>query len=135
MSSRGLRPHFRVAVTDLPADRPPHQRHRKRRGQRAGNRRAREQAEGADGRGALAECFSRFASAHNGPVENRDPAYWVDRALAHKGGGHLSADRGGDRRRRRHRLRQLLPGGKEARRLRSGLQAPGRERARLRSAA
>ena len=41
----------------------------------------------ADGLGALADCFSTFRSAHNGPVENRDPAFWVDRALAHEGEG------------------------------------------------
>ena len=83
----GLRPHFRVAITDLPAAGLPTGDVAKGEVSElaAGELDNREMS--ADGLGAVADCFSRFASAHNGPVEKRDPAYWVDRALAHEGEG------------------------------------------------
>jgi predicted acetyltransferase len=98
----GLRPHFRVAITDLPATGLPTSDAGKGEvselatgelaiGELATGELATRELENrvlsADGLGALADCFSRFASAHNGPVENRDPAWWADRALAHKGEG------------------------------------------------
>jgi predicted acetyltransferase len=80
----GLRPYFRVALPDLPAlglpalglptpggpnrDVP-----------------ARELEPGQIGQ--VMRCFSRFASAHNGPVESADPAYWERRVLAYEGEG------------------------------------------------
>ena len=78
----GLRPHFRVAIRDLPAGRLP-----------VDLGESREISEVAVGTMSeaevheLAQCFSRSASLHNGPVESDDRAYWVDHALAHQGEG------------------------------------------------
>jgi predicted acetyltransferase len=78
----GLRPHFRVALTDLPtslatvAEAPEN-----------GNTEPAVRQMGEGDLGAVMQCFSRFASVHNGPVEAGEPAYWEDRALAHKGEG------------------------------------------------
>jgi predicted acetyltransferase len=35
----------------------------------------------------LADCFSRFAVAHNGPVQSADTTWWTSHVLAHKGDG------------------------------------------------
>jgi predicted acetyltransferase len=71
----GVRLQFRAPVSDLPA------------GGRSGNR-----GEGSE-RGdlrqmdatdldAVMKCFSRFASAHNGPVQSPDRDWWSDHMLA-----------------------------------------------------
>jgi predicted acetyltransferase len=83
----GLRPHFRVAITDLPAAGLPTSDLAKGEVSELATGEPENTEMSANDLAALADCFSRFASAHNGPVENRDPAYWVDRALAHKGEG------------------------------------------------
>jgi len=77
----GLRPEFRVAVTDIPS---------KRLGTPEDTAGAAEAEVTELGPGAIDDvmaCFSRFASGHNGPVEAADPAYWGDRVLAHDGEG------------------------------------------------
>ena len=62
----GLRPRFHVSVAELPAAR--------------GHVR-----EMADGEVAeVMDCFSRFASGHNGPVDVREPSYWATRVLAQR---------------------------------------------------
>ena len=102
----GLRPHFRVAITDLPVS------GRAARGLPVGPGDSREISEVPGTREMpeihevpeirevplatmsqadvqeLVECFSRSASLHNGPVQSDDRAYWADHALAHKGEGN-----------------------------------------------
>jgi len=65
----GLRPQFRASVADLPPAR----------GE------LREPAE--DELDKVIGCFSRYASAHNGPVEVLDPGYWADLVLGQRGDG------------------------------------------------
>ena len=78
----GFRPHFRVAITDLPAA-----------GLGAGHTTNAEVHElsvrelNMDELRALMTCFSGFARRFNGPVETADPGFWVDRSLAHAGEG------------------------------------------------
>jgi predicted acetyltransferase len=78
----GFRPHFRFAITDLPTP-----------GLPLGTGTNYEIGEVSVSTmsetelNQVAQCFSRFASLHNGPVESSDRAYWVDHALAHKGEG------------------------------------------------
>jgi predicted acetyltransferase len=74
----GLRPHFRVALTHLPAS-PATMAGEPENGKTG--LAVRQMGEGE--LGAVMQCFSRFASVHNGPVEAVDPAYWEDRVLAH----------------------------------------------------
>lgn len=65
----GLRPRFSAPVADLPSSRG-------------------EVAEMAEGDiSAVMACFSRYASAHTGPVESADPSRWASHILAHKGEG------------------------------------------------
>jgi predicted acetyltransferase len=69
----GLRLQFRAPISDLPASR--------------GSSDVR-QMEASD-LDAVMECFSRFASAHNGPVQSPDRDWWHDHVLAPKGGKDL----------------------------------------------
>jgi predicted acetyltransferase len=78
----GARPHFRVALTDLQAS-PATVTATPRNEGRELVVRPMEEGE----LGAVMQCFSRFASVHNGPVEATDPPYWEDRVLAHNGEG------------------------------------------------
>ena len=64
----GLRPIFHVSVEELPAAR--------------GH--VRELADSEVGE--VMDCFSRFASGHNGPVDVREPAYWATLVLAQRAG-------------------------------------------------
>jgi predicted acetyltransferase len=66
----GVRPKFRVPLAELPATK--------------GD--VRQLAD--DEVDQVMECFSRFARAHNGPVEVRDPACWADHVFGHKGEGN-----------------------------------------------
>ena len=77
----GFRPRFRVAVTDLPPIGPGPG------GAKTDGAGAAARAIGKGEIGEVMKCYSRFASAHNGPVEVADPAYWVDHMLAHDGEG------------------------------------------------
>lgn len=65
----GLRPEFRAPVTDLPVS-------------KVG---VREMAVGEMAQ--VMACYSRYAAAHNGPVESSAPAHWADHILAHQGEG------------------------------------------------
>jgi predicted acetyltransferase len=73
----GVRLQFSAPVSDLPA------------GDRSGNRGERgergdvRQMEATD-LDAVTNCFSRFASAHNGPVQSPDRDWWHDHVLAPK---------------------------------------------------
>jgi predicted acetyltransferase len=64
----GLRLQFTAPVSDVPASR--------------GSSEVR-QMQPSD-LGAVMECFSRFASAHNGPVQSPDPDWWQDHVLSPK---------------------------------------------------
>jgi GNAT superfamily N-acetyltransferase len=65
----GLRPGFRAPVADVPAARA-------------------EVAEmGSTDLDGVIACFSRFAAAHNGPVQATDRARWETDVLAHQGEG------------------------------------------------
>ena len=78
----GFRPHFRAAIADLPAA-----------GLPGGNTTNAEVSElsvremNKNEIGEVMTCFSKFARRFNGPVETADPAFWVDRSLAHAGEG------------------------------------------------
>ncbi len=65
----GLRPQFRVLLTDLPAAR----------GE------VRELSEGE--LGEVVKCFERFAVHHNGPVQELSPAHWMEHVLGQSSGG------------------------------------------------
>jgi predicted acetyltransferase len=65
----GLRPQFRASVADLPP----------------GKGQVRELAN--DELDMVIKCFSRYASAHNGPVEVLEPGYWADLVLGKRGDG------------------------------------------------
>jgi predicted acetyltransferase len=78
----GLRPHFRVAISDLPVAGLPGG------GAAIGEVSELGASEMKEGQlGEVMNCFSRFACAHNGPVETTDRDYWVRHALAHAGEG------------------------------------------------
>ena len=65
----GLRPQFRAAVAELPP----------------AKGEVRELAD--DELDKVMNCFSRFASGHNGPVEVVEPDYWADLVLGQRGEG------------------------------------------------
>jgi predicted acetyltransferase len=71
----GLRLQFRAPIADLPAA--------DRSAGKRGNRGDVRQMEAAD-LDAVMNCFSRFASAHNGPVQSPDRDWWHDHVLAAK---------------------------------------------------
>jgi predicted acetyltransferase len=82
----GFRPQFRVSVTDLPPTGGATGA-AKTEGAGAGARVMGARVMGENEIGEVMKCYSRFAAAHNGPVEVADPAYWVQHTLAHDGEG------------------------------------------------
>ncbi len=93
----GLRPQFRVALSDLPAVGLPAGDVAKVEVSELATTDAKNGKMSEDGLGALADCFSRFASAHNGPVESPRPGLLGGPSPGAYGRRHVPADRSGDR--------------------------------------